>query len=303
MKGRDFLCIADLETADVKRILDKSSSLKREPRSSVLEGKNIALVFQKPSLRTRASFDIGMNQLGGHSVYLSPAEVGLGNREPASDVARVLSRYADAIVARVFSQRDVEMLAEYSTVPVINALSDEEHPCQALADLLTIREKKSKLEGVRLAFIGDGNNVSNSLMLAASLAGMEFTIAVPEGFEPEARIVDLALRFCSQSGGSVTIERDPYAAAHNADVVYTDVWTSMGQEAETERRRIAFSGFCVDLKLMSVAKKDAIIMHDLPAHRGEEIADEAIESSQSVIFDQAENRLHVHKAILVDLLA
>lgn len=269
---------------------------------SILGGKTLALLFEKPSLRTRVSFDVAMQQLGGHALYLSPAEVGLGEREPVADVARVLSRYVDAIAARTFKHETVEELARWADVPVINALSDGEHPCQALADLLTIYEKKDRWRGLVLAFVGDGNNVARSLMLGSAMVGMEFRIASPQGYCVSRALVDKAESLAAASGAAVVCVESPQEAVRGADVVYTDVWASMGQEEEQVERRRAFSGYQVNAELLALASPDAIVMHDLPAHRGEEIADEVIEGPQSVVFDQAENRLHAQKAVLALIL-
>jgi len=292
LKGNDLISIADLDFEDIRHLIDSAIRLKGE-RSASLDGKVLALIFEKPSLRTRVSFDVAMKQLGGDAIYLSPAEVGLGQREPVSDMARVLSRYVDGIVARTFSHQSVELLAQYSSVPVINGLSDEEHPCQVLSDLLTIYEKKGGLEGLKIAYVGDANNVSNSLLLATSIMGMDFIMATPPGYKPKAK---------PPEAPRVHHTRDPKLAVKNADVVYTDVWTSMGQEAEAERRRAVFSDYQVNSELLALAKKDAIFMHPLPAHRGEEIAEGLLDVPQSVVFDQAENRLHMQKAILAELL-
>lgn len=303
MRGRDLISIADLSASDLERLLQTALTLKDAGRRPLLKGKTLALVFEKPSLRTRVSFDVAMRHLGGDAIYLSPPEVGLGDRETPADVARVLSRYVDCIAARTFRTETVRELAEYADVPVINALSDGEHPCQALADLLTVREKKGTLRGVTVAFIGDGNNVANSLSLAGGLAGMHMRVASPEGYEMTTDVRDCAQAFAAESGGSVTQLRAPEEAAEDADVVYTDVWASMGQEGEAGVRREAFTGYAVDADLMSKAKPDAIFMHDLPAHRGEEVAADVIDGPQSVVFDQAENRLHAQKALLALLLA
>jgi ornithine carbamoyltransferase len=275
---------------------------KRKTMSSILAGKTLALIFEKPSLRTKVSFDVAMYQLGGHSVYLSQNEIGLGSREPIADVARTLSRYVDIIAARTFAHATVESLAKYATVPVINALSDGEHPCQALADIMTIREKKGKLEGLNLAYIGDGNNVASSLFIACTLVGVNFRIASPKGYDLPDGIVRLGRRSSQKSGAKISLLKQPSEAAKGADVVYTDVWTSMGQEAEAQKRRKAFAGYQVDARLMKLAAKDAIFMHPLPAHHGEEVAPGITESKQSVVFDQAENRLHAQKAILAEIL-
>ncbi|MCH7999130.1 MAG: ornithine carbamoyltransferase [Chloroflexi bacterium] len=268
----------------------------------LLAGKTLALLFEKPSLRTRVSFDVGMRQLGGDCIYVSPAEVGLGTREPVEDVARVMSRYVDCIAARTFAQETVEQLARWADVPVINALSESEHPCQALADLLTILEHKGRLEGVSLAYIGDGNNVARSLALGAVMMGMEFRIATPEGYELDEKTVSRSEELARESGGGIVCVREAKEAAAAADVVYTDVWASMGQEEEATQRREAFDGYQVDAKLMSMAAPEAIFMHDLPAHRGEEVSEEVFESTQSVVFDQAENRLHAQKGALALIL-
>jgi len=243
-----------------------------------------------------------MRQLGGQTIYLSPAEVGLGARESVSDVARVLSRYVDAIAARTFSHQTLEILASYSSVPVINALSDLEHPCQALGDLLTIYEKKGELNGLTLAFIGDGNNVAHSLLLAASLMGMNFRIASPTGYTVRDRILHLAQEYAIDSGAEIFCTEKPRLAVSGADVVYTDVWTSMGQEAEAERRRQIFADYQMNSELLSLAKEDAILMHPLPVHHGEEVAEGILDSPQSVVFDQAENRMHLQKALLAEML-
>jgi ornithine carbamoyltransferase len=294
MKRKDLISIADLKSEDIQGLIASATRLKQGGRKPLLEGKILALMFEKPSLRTRVSFDVAMKQLGGDAIYLSPAEVGLGQREPISDVAKVLSRYVDGIVARTFSHSSVELLAQHATVPVINGLSDEEHPCQVLSDLLTIYEKKGGLEGLTLAYIGDANNVANSLLLAASIMGMDFRMANPKGYEPKLELQKMAPK--------AHLIQDPKTAVENADVVYTDVWTSMGQEAETEKRKTAFSSYQVNAELLSLAKKDAIFLHPLPAHHGEEIAEGVLDLPQSVVFDQAENRLHMQKAILAKLM-
>jgi ornithine carbamoyltransferase len=297
LRGRDLISIADMSPHDIRRVVNTALMMKSGRSSSVLKGKALALLFEKPSLRTRVSFDVAMHQLGGHALYLSPAEVGLGEREPVADVARVLSRYVDAIATRTFAQETVEELARWANVPVINALSDGEHPCQALADLLTIYEKKSRWRGLVLAFVGDGNNVARSLMLGSALAGMDFRIASPQGYGISADLVEKA-KSLAASGAAVVCVESPQEAVSGADVVYTDVWMSMGQEKEQAERQRAFSGYQVNAELLALASPDAIVMHDLPAHRGEEIADEVIEGPRSVVFDQAENRLHAQKAVL-----
>ncbi|MHB8683797.1 MAG: ornithine carbamoyltransferase [Dehalococcoidia bacterium] len=299
MRGRDLLSIADLSPDELNRILQTALSLKRDGGGSrLLAGKTLALIFEKPSLRTRVSFDVAMQELGGHAVYLSQSEVGLGQREPVADVARVLSRYVDVIAARTYLHQTLLDLARHADVPVVNALSDEEHPCQALADLLTVLERFGTLRGVRLAYIGDGFNVAASLAEAAALAGVSFAIASPEGY----RLPDATLRFvertASDNGGRIDVCATPAEAVRGADVVYTDVWTSMGQEDSYAERKEAFAGYTVTAELLALAKPSAIFMHDLPAHRGDEVTEGVIEGAQSVVFDQAENRLHAQKAIL-----
>lgn len=302
MQGRDLISIADLSPGDIGRIVDTALAMKNGHSSPVLKGRSLALLFEKPSLRTRVSFEVAMQQLGGQALYLSPAEVGLGQREPVADVARVLSRYVNAIAARTFRHETVEELARWANVPVINALSDGEHPCQALADLLTIYEKKGRWRGLVLSFVGDGNNVARSLMLACALVGMDFRIASPQGYRISTALVDKAEGLAAASGAAIDCVQSPQEAVRGADVVYTDVWTSMGQEEKQAERRRAFGGYQVNVELLALASPEAIVMHDLPAHRGEEIADEVIEGPQSVVFDQAENRLHAQKAILALIL-
>ena len=302
MNRKDLLSISDLSDEEIWRLISSAVDMKAEGWSSVLDRKVLALMFEKPSLRTRVSFEVAMQQLGGRTLYLSPAEVGLGARESVPDVARVLSRYVDIIAARTFSHQTLEMLGDYSRVPVINALSDLEHPCQALADLLTIYEKKGELEGLALAFVGDGNNVANSLLLATSQMGMDFRIASPPGYRVQEEILQQAKEYAIGSGAEIYCTEDPQLAVVEADIVYTDVWTSMGQETESEERRRIFAPFRVDKELLSLAKEDAIFMHPLPAHHGEEVADGILDSPQSVVFDQAENRMHLQKALLVRML-
>ncbi|MFC1911979.1 ornithine carbamoyltransferase [Chloroflexota bacterium] len=302
MKAKDLLSVSDLSGENIRRLISNAVDMKAEGWTSLLSGKVLALLFEKPSLRTRMSFEVAMWQLGGQAIYLSPAEVGLGERESVPDVARVLSRYADAIAARTFSHLTLEVMAEYSSVPVINALSDLEHPCQALADLLTIYEKKGELEGLTLAYIGDGFNVAHSLLLAAALTGMNFRIASPEGYHVKEGILSTAQGYAADSGAEIFCTQDPRLAVGRADVVYTDTWINMGQEDEAETRRQVFAAYQVNEELLSLARGDAIVMHCLPAHRGEEITESILDGSQSVVFDQAENRLHIQKAILADML-
>ena len=303
MRGRNVISIADLAAPELERVLATALALKDAGRRPLLEGQTLALVFEKPSLRTRVSFDVAMRHLGGDCIYLSPPEVGLGDREPPADVARVLSRYVDCIAARTFTTETVQQLADHASVPVINALSDGEHPCQALADLLTVRENKGRLAGVTLAYIGDGNNVANSLALSGGLSGMHIRIASPEGYEIAPAVLERATAFAAESGGSVAQLREAAEAATDADVVYTDVWASMGQEGEAGVRREDFAGYTVDASLMARARPDAIFMHDLPTHRGEEVTGDVIDGPQSVAFDQAENRLHAQKALLAHILS
>jgi len=302
LNSKDFLSISDLSPGDIQRLISSAVSLKAEGWNSMLSEKVLVLMFEKPSTRTRVSFDVAMHQLGGQCLYLSPEEVGLGSRESIPDVARVLSRYADAIAARTFSHQTLEVMAANADIPIINALSDLEHPCQALADILTIYEHKGILEGLTLAFVGDGNNTAHSLMLAASLCGITFRIASPEGYRVEEDILQMARVYAAEKGSEVICTEEPQLAVSDADVVYTDVWTSMGQETDAEKRRQAFAGFQVTAELLSLAREDAIFMHDLPAHRGEEVTGDVIDGEQSVVFDQAENRLHAQKALLAEIL-
>jgi len=300
---KDLLSIADLNREEIENLIEQARHMKQEGTPPLLSGRTLAFLFVKPSLRTRVSFNIAMYQLGGHAIYLSPEEVGMGKREPIADIARVLSRYVDVIAARTFSQETVQILADHSSVPVINALSNLEHPCQALSDLFTIYEKRGKLSGLTLTFIGDGNNVANSLLFSACLVGMNFRFASPLGYDVKEEVLNQGKAFAALSGSRIKLTRDPYEAAKDADIVYTDVWASMGQEAEVEKRRLAFSGYQVDNKLLSLAKGDVLLMHPLPAHQGEEISAGLLDDPRSVVFDQAENRLHLQKALLVKLLS
>jgi ornithine carbamoyltransferase len=306
-KMRHFLSIADLDPQELKGLLDLAVQLKTEWQTGgnqpLLAGKALGMVFQKPSLRTRVSFEVAMLHFGGWALYLSPDEVGLGTRESAPDVARVLGRYVDGIMARVFAHSDIEALATYSPVPVINGLSDYSHPCQALTDLLTVLEKKGRLEGLKLAYVGDGNNMCTSLLFAAAKVGMHMTVATPEGYAPHPEVVGAARRFAVQSGSQITMTTDPLDAVREADILYTDTWTSMGQEEEEDIRIRVFPPYQINAALVSQAKEDALVMHCLPAHRGQEITDEVADGLQSVIFDQAENRLHAQKAVLARLMA
>jgi len=302
LKSKDFLSVSDLTRDDIDRLISAAIAMKTEGWSTRLNEKILALLFEKPSLRHRASFEVAIRQLGGQCFYLSPGEVGMGKRESIADVARVLSGYVDCIASRTFSHKTLEELANYSRVPVINALSDLEHPCQVVADLLTIYEKKGDFEGLTLAYIGDGNNVANSLILAAALCGINFRMASPDGYSLKGNILSLARDYAAESCCTLFFTGDPREAVSGADIVYTDVWTSMGQESETEKRRKAFAGYQVTNDVLSLAKPDAIFMHDLPAHRGEEVTNEVMDGPQSVIFEQSENKMHMLKALLMDLL-
>lgn len=301
-----FLAISDLSRDELSGLIKLAIDLKDDLRSGgnepLLNDKVLAMVFQKPSLRTRVSFDMAMRQMGGDALYLSPAEIGLGKREAISDVSKVLSGYVDAIMARVFAHDHILELAEYASVPVINGLSDYNHPCQALADILTIHENFGGLDGLRVAFIGDGNNVAVSLMYGCAILGIDFVIATPEGYELPGKAVEVAQDLGADTGFGLTEFNDPYEAVDGSNVIYTDTWVSMGQEEETKRRLQIFPPFQVNSELLKAADKDAIVMHCLPAHRGEEITDEVADGPQSVIFPQAENRMHAQKAVLVELL-
>ena len=301
MAKRDILSVSDLTPDEVQQLVEKAAKGKKGPWPQALAGKNIALLFEKPSLRTRMSFELAVHQLGGYAIYMSPEEVGLGKRESVPDVAHVLSRYVQGIVARTFLHRSLETLAEYASMPVINALSDYEHPCQALADLTTIYERKGKFKGLNLAFIGDGNNVANSLLLACSMVGINFLIASPQEYSLKDKILMVANKYAEKSDSHIMLLEEPAMAAKDADVVYTDVWTSMGQEEEYEQRCIAFHDYQINEKLLSYAKKDAIVMHPLPAHHGDEVEVGIIDKYRSVIFDQAENRLHFQRTLLAEL--
>ena len=301
MDGKDFLSIADLSSDEVGLLIKRAARTKGGPARRSLEGRTIAMLFEKPSLRTRVSFEVGIRRLGGDCFHLGGAEVGLGEREPVPDVARVLDRWVDGVVARVNSHESLSLLAEHATVPVVNALSDVEHPCQAMADLLTILEHRGRLDGQRVAYVGDGNNVAASLALACASVGAEFVIASPPGYRVDGGIWAEAGRRAGASGGSVAWVEMPEDAARGADVVYTDVWVSMGQDAESAARHRAFRGYQVSPALMELARPDAIFMHDMPAHEGEEITPGMLDHPRSVVFDQAENRLHAQNAVLTHL--
>jgi len=302
---KDLLSIGDLSTAEITDILKVSAQLKKNKKkfSKVLAGKTLVLIFQKPSNRTRVSFEVGMYHLGGNSLYLAPQEINLGVRESINDVAKTLSRYVDAIVLRTFAHKNCLDMASGATVPVINGLSDFSHPCQALADIFTVQEKLKRLKGVTLAYIGDGNNVCNSLLLAAAKTGMHMNVATPKGYAPAEEVVRLSQSVGKSTGSKIQIYTDPFSAVKQADVVYTDVWASMGQEEEINKRKVIFKDFQINAKLLSYASPGVLVMHCLPAHRGEEITDEVLDSKNSVVFDQAENRMHVQKAILIKLLS
>jgi len=306
LRGRDFLSLGDISPEEVEGLLDLAEELKkREERGGVaapLAGKTLAMIFDKPSTRTRVSFEVGMSQLGGHALFLNRNELQLGRGETLADTARTLSRYVNGILIRTHSHETVVELAHYATVPVINGLTDRFHPCQALADLLTLREKKGRLEGLKVAYVGDGNNVLHSLLHAAAATGMHLSVATPSGYEPDPEVVAEANKIALITGAKLSFFHDPEEAVCGADAVYTDVWASMGQEEEKDKRLKDFQGFQVDSKLMACAKGDAIFLHCLPAYRGLEVSDEVIDGPQSVVFDQAENRLHAQKALLLTLL-
>src|ERR671915_1593847 len=302
LSGRDCLTLAEFSQEETKLILDEALKIKTLQKSRIpyrpLRGRTLAMVFQKPSNRTRVSFEVGMYQLGGHALSLSPQEIQMGKRETPSDTGRVLARYIDAIMVRTFDHEELEELAGAADVPVVNGLSDTHHPCQALADLLTVREEFGVLEGVKIAYVGDGNNVAHSLAIACALTGAELAIAHPEGHAPDPGVMDLA----ASLGAAPTLTGDPREAAAGARVIYTDVWASMGQEEEAEERKQRFAPYQVNEELMAMAADDAIFLHCLPAHRGEEVTAGVIDGPQSRVFDQAENRLHAQKALLYLLL-
>jgi ornithine carbamoyltransferase len=302
LSGRDCLTLAEFSPEDISLILDEAIRIKALQKSRIpyrpLRGRTLAMVFQKPSNRTRVSFEVGMYQLGGHALHLSPEEIQIGKRETPSDTGRVLARYIDAIMVRTFDHGDLEELAGAADVPVVNGLSDTHHPCQALADLMTVREEIGTLQGTEIGYVGDGNNVAHSLAIACALTGTELTIAHPEGHGPDAEVVELA----DSLGSAPHLIGDPAEAVRGASVVYTDVWASMGQEAEAEQRKAKFAPYQVDEDLMDLAAEDAIFLHCLPAHRGEEVTAEVIDGPRSRVFDQAENRLHAQKALLYLLM-
>ena len=302
MRGKDFLWLADLDSEEIRQMVRKARSMKEGVTPKAMDGMVAALLFEKPSLRTRVSFEVGVKQMGGYCIYLSQSDVGLGTREPAEDVARVLDRLVDVIVARVFSHRSLEILAEHSTVPVVNALSDLAHPCQAIGDLLSMTEHKGDLEGMNVAYVGDGNNIASSLAIACSSVGANFVVASPPQYKVPEIAWNVARQRSAENETRLQWIESPEAAVEGADVVYTDVWISMGDEAEADGRRDIFSTYRVDGNLMSRADSEAVFMHDMPAHRGEEISDDMLDHPSSIVFHQAENRLHAQKAILAELM-
>ena len=303
---KDFLAVSDLSSSEVQSLLDLAVELKKEyfdkGNRPLFRGKVLGMIFQKPSLRTRVSFDMAMRHMGGDALYLSPSEIGLGQRESIADVARVLSGYVQALMARVFAHSDVVELARWSSIPVVNGLSDYNHPCQAMADALTIRERFGRQTRLNVSYVGDGNNVAVSLMQVCAKLGWNFSIACPEGYDLDAGAVDLARGAAKESGSTLAFLRDPHAAVREAQVIYTDTWTSMGQEQEAVKRQMVFPPYQVNAALVAEAAQDVIVMHCLPAHRNQELTDEVADGPHSVIFPQAHNRLHAQKAILARLL-
>lgn len=306
LRGRDLLSLDDLSPEELRAVLDEATELKRRAKSGdrppQSSGKVLALLFEKPSLRTRVSFEVAMLELGGHAIYLSPQDVQMGTRESVPDVARNLDRWVHGIMARTFAHRTVQLLAENARIPVINGLSDQEHPCQTLADLLAIREHFGHLDGLRLAWVGDGNNVCHSLLLGAAKVGMHMVVATPPRYALEPAVVARAREIAAGSGARIEMTTDPQGAAAGVDVIYTDTWVSMGQEAERAAKVQAFSAFQVNPALLKRAARGAVVMHCLPAHRGEEITDEVLDGPQSIVFEQAENRLHAQKGLLALIL-
>ncbi|TGE35825.1 ornithine carbamoyltransferase [Desulfosporosinus fructosivorans] len=301
-KGRDFISLHDFSQAELSCILDVAKELKADQKArrphTVLQGKTLGMIFTKSSTRTRVSFEVGMYQLGGHALFLSGRDIQLGRGETIADTARVLSRMVDGIMIRTFSHQEVLDLAEFATIPIINGLTDLLHPCQVLADLMTIQEHKGRLAGLKLAYVGDGNNMAHSLMFGCAKMGLHVSIASPQGYKPDPLIVAMAQEDAKNNGGLVEVVDDPLEAIKGADVLYTDVWASMGQEEEAKVRKAAFEGYQINSNSLKLANQSAIVLHCLPAHRGEEITDDVIEGAQSVVFDEAENRLHAQKAIM-----
>lgn len=306
LKGRDFLTLLDFTTEEILDLLALAADLKAKQKAGVsytpLSGKTMAMIFEKPSTRTRVSFEVGMIQLGGQAMYLNGNDLQLGRGETIADTARVLSQYVDVIMIRTFAHQKVKELAEYASVPVINGLTDDDHPCQALADLLTIYEVKKTFQGVKLAYVGDGNNVANALLVAAAKVGMDVAIACPPGYEPKKEYVEAARQIGEKTGATVVVTHDPLVAVAGADAIYTDVWTSMGQESESAERLQVFQPYQVNEELVKAAKPDYLFLHCLPAHRGEEVTAGVMEGPNSVVFEQAGNRLHAQKAILLSVL-
>lgn len=306
LKGRDFLGMTDYTPEEIRYLLDLAIELKRKHKAGEvyhpLRGKSLGMIFEKSSTRTRVSFEVGMYQLGGQALFLSKNDIQMGRGETIRDTAQTMSRYLDGIMIRTFGHRNVVDLARGATIPVINALSDQSHPCQALADYQTVLEMKGKLEGLKIAYIGDGNNMTHSLMMGAAKLGMHFASASPEGYEPAAHIVELSKETAAQNGGRIDVLRDPREAVEGADIIYTDVWASMGFEEEQKIRELAFKDYQVNDDLVQHAKSDYLFMHCLPAHRGEEVSESVIDGKHSVIFDEAENRLHAQKAVMAAIM-
>ncbi len=306
LKGKDFLTLADFSKQELLYLLDLASRLKQDNKIGqthhILKNKTLILIFAKPSLRTRASFEIGIQQLGGNALTLKQDEINLGVRETIADTARVLSRYADGVMIRTFAQSDVEEFAQWADIPVINGLTDSTHPCQVLADLLTIKEHFGDVENLKLTYVGDGNNMANSLMIGCAKLGMDVTIGCPSDYEPDPVFLEMAQNFAHKTGSIVEVENDPQKAVKRANIVYTDVWASMGQEAEAEQRKDIFKPYQVNEELLTHASDDAIALHCLPAHRGEEITHQAIEKYADIVFEEAENRLHAQKAVMASIM-
>ncbi|MGE5480667.1 MAG: ornithine carbamoyltransferase [Chloroflexota bacterium] len=301
---KDFLMCSDFTREEIDQTFDIALDMKKDRRKygEALKGETLALIFEKPSLRTRTTFDVGIQQLGGYSLYLSPAEISLGKRESVYDVAKNLERMVQGIMIRTFGHDIVEGMSKYAKIPIINGLTDYSHPCQAMADFLTIKEVKGSFEGLKLAYVGDGNNVAHSLMELGAMLGVNVTVVCPEGYDPDPKAMELAKGLAAKTGAKIEISHNPMEGVAGADAVYTDVWASMGQEAEAAERRRIFMPFQVNDELMSAAKSDAIFMHCLPAHRGDEVTDSVIDAPNSVVFQEAENRLHAQKAVMYQLM-
>lgn len=306
LKGRHFINLEDFEGTELLSLIDYASELKAEVKKyrkiDILKDKTLVMYFSKPSLRTRLSFETGIQKLGGHSIVIKQEEIILGKRESIADTSRVISRYADGVTLRTFAHKDVEDFATYSSIPIINALTDVSHPCQIMADLLTIKEYFKTFKGIKVAFVGDGNNVSTTLMLACAMLGIDITLSVPKGYEPDKNYTNLSLEYALKSGSKIEILNDPIIGVKDSQVVYTDTWTSMGQENETNIRNEKFKEFQVNLNLLKNANKEAIVMHCLPAHHGFEITDDVFELNSKVIFDQSENRMHAQMAIMASIM-